>query len=108
LVLPFAGIGVLIVSIVLLSAGEMLLAPVSSSLAGALAPERLRGAYQAVLDCGYSAASMPAVSLGLFLVGRGDFGWLLASAPAIVLAGVACFLALPGKGADVRPVVEAT
>jgi hypothetical protein len=50
---------------------------------------------------------VPAVSLGLFLVGTGDFGWMLAAAPAIALAAVACFSALPGRGIDVRPVVEA-
>lgn len=107
LVLPFTGIAVVVVSIVLLTAGEVLLAPVSSALAGALAPGRLRASYQAVLDCGYSAASMPAVALGLFLVGRGDFGWLLGAAPFIALAAVACFSALPGKEPDVKPVVEA-
>jgi DHA1 family multidrug resistance protein-like MFS transporter len=107
LLLPFTGITVVVVSIVLLTGGEVLLAPVSSALAGALSPEHLRGAYQAVLDCGYGAASMPAVALGLFLVGRGDFGWLLGAAPLIAVAAVAFFSALPGKGTDVQPVVEA-
>jgi MFS family permease len=107
LVLPFAGIAVVVVSIVLLTAGEVLLAPVSSALAGALAPEQLRGSYQSVLDCGYGAAAMPAVALGLFLVGRGEFGWLLGAAPLVALAAVACFSALPGKGIEVQPVVEA-
>jgi MFS family permease len=106
LVLPFTGIAVVVVSIVLLTAGEVLLAPVSSALAGTLAPDRLRGAYQSVLDCGYGAASMPAVAIGLFLVGRGDFGWLLGAAPLIAVAAVACFSALPGKGTSVEPVVE--
>jgi predicted MFS family arabinose efflux permease len=107
LVLPFTSIGVLVVSIVLLTLGEMLLTPVSSALAGELAPERLRGSYQSFLDGGYGAASVPAVSLGLFLVGGGDFGWMLAAAPGIALAAVACFAGLPGKGTNVRPVVEA-
>jgi MFS family permease len=107
LLLPFTGIAVVVVSIVLLTAGEILLAPVSSALAGALAPGHLRGSYQAVLDCGYGAASMPAVALGLFLVGRGDFDWLLGTAPLIAVAAVACFSALPGKGTEVQPVVEA-
>jgi MFS family permease len=107
LLLPFTGIAVVVVSIVLLTGGEVLLSPVSSALAGALAPEHLRGAYQAVLDCGYGAASMPAVALGLFLVGRGDFGWLLGAAPVIAVGAVACFSALPGKGTEVQPVVEA-
>jgi MFS family permease len=107
LLLPFTGIAVIVVSIVLLTGGEVLLAPVSSALAGALSPEHLRGAYQSVLDCGYGAASMPAVALGLFLVGSGDFEWLLGAAPLIAAAAVACFSALPGKGTDVRPVVEA-
>jgi MFS family permease len=107
LLLPFAGIAIVVVSIVLLTAGEILEAPVSSALAGEFAPEHLRGSYQAVLDCGYGAASMPAVALGLFLVGRGDFGWLLAAAPLVAVAAVACFSALPGKGTNVQPVVEA-
>jgi MFS family permease len=107
LLLPFTGIAIVVVSIVLLTAGEILLAPVSSALAATLAPERLRGSYQSVLDCGYSAASMPAVSLGLFLVGRGDFEWLLGAAPLVALAATVCFSALPGKGTDVQPVVEA-
>lgn len=107
MLLPFAGIAIVVVSIVLLTAGEILEAPVSSALAGEFAPEHLRGAYQAVLDCGYGAASMPAVALGLFLVGRGDFGWMLGAAPLVALAAVACFSALPGKGTEVRPVVEA-
>ena len=107
LLLPLTGIGVIVVSIVLLTAGEILLAPVSSALAGALSPEHLRGAYQSVLDCGYGAASMPAVALGLFLVGSGDFEWLLGAAPLIAAAAVACFSALPGKRTGVRPVVEA-
>jgi hypothetical protein len=50
---------------------------------------------------------MPAVALGLFLVGRGDFEWLLAAAPLVALAATVCFSALPGKGTDVQPVVEA-
>jgi MFS family permease len=107
LLLPLTGIAVIVVSIVLLTAGEILMAPVSSAFAGTLAPEHLRGAYQSVLDCGYSAASMPAVALGLFLVGRGEFAWLLGAAPLIAVGAVACFLALPGKGTDVQPVVEA-
>ena len=107
LLLPFTGIAVVVVSIVLLTAGEILLAPVSSALAATLAPERLRGSYQSVLDCGYSAASMPAVALGLFLVGRGDFEWLLGAAPLVALAATVCFSVLPGKGTDVQPVVEA-
>jgi len=107
LLLPFTGIAIVVVSIVLLTAGEILLAPVSSALAATLAPERLRGSYQSILDCGYSAASMPAVALGLFLVGRGDFEWLLGAAPLVALAAAMCFSALPGKGTDVQPVVEA-
>jgi MFS family permease len=108
LVLPFDAIWVLVVSIVLLTLGEMLLTPVASALAGTLAPERLRGSYQSFLDCGYGAASVPAVSLGLVLVGSGHFGWMLAAAPAIAFAAVACFSALPAKEADALPVVEAT
>lgn len=106
LVLPFEGIGVLVVSIVLLTCGEVLLAPVSSALAGSLAPERLRGSYQSVLEWGYSAASVPAVSIGLYLVGQGNFEWMLACSPVIALAGIACFLSLPGKRTPVEPVVE--
>lgn len=106
LLLPFAGIAIVVVSIVLLTAGEILEAPVSSALAGEYAPEHLRGSYQAVLDCGYGAASMPAVALGLYLVGRGDFGWLLGAAPLVALAAVACFSLLPAKESDARPVVE--
>jgi MFS family permease len=108
LILPFTSIGVLVVSIVLLTLGEMLLTPVSTALAGELAPERLRASYQSFLDCGYGAASVPAVSLGLFLVGHGDFEWILAAAPGIALLAVACFAGLPRKGTEVRPVVEAT
>src|SRR5262245_18126983 len=108
LVLPFDALWVLVVSIVLLTLGEMLLTPVASALAGTLAPERLRGSYQSFLDCGYGAASVPAVSLGLVLVGSGHFGWMLAAAPAIAIAAVACFSALPAKEADALPVVEAT
>ena len=108
LVLPFDAIWVLVVSIVLLTLGEMLLTPVASALAGSLPPERLRGSYQSFLDSGYGAASVPAVSLGLVLVGSGHFGWMLAAAPVIAFAAVACFSALPAKEADALPVVEAT
>src|SRR5439155_7435366 len=58
---PFAGIGVLIAVTIAVSVGEMILSPVASALAATLAPARLRGSYQAVVDLGFALSYMPGV-----------------------------------------------
>jgi hypothetical protein len=47
LIWPFEGIAIVVGAILLLTLGEMLLAPISSALAVSLAPVHLRGSYEA-------------------------------------------------------------
>jgi MFS family permease len=96
LLVPFEAIGVLIVAVVVLTFGEMLIAPVSAAVAAEIAPERLRGSYQGVINLAWEGAWGPSALVGLWLVGRGQGELFLAL--ALPLGGLAAllFLALPG------------
>lgn len=47
LLLPFTSLAALVAAVVVLAAGEMLVAPVGAAVAAEIAPERLRGSYRA-------------------------------------------------------------
>lgn len=96
LVLPFTSITALVVAVVILAVGEMLIAPVGAAVAAELAPERLRGSYQGVINVAWEGAWGPAALLGLWLVGRGQGEvFLLLALPIGGLAAL-LFLMLPG------------
>ena len=96
LLLPFTSLGALIVAVVVLTAGEMLIAPVSSAVAAELAPERLRGSYQGVINLAWEGAWGPTALIGLWLVGRGQGEVLLALALPIGILAALVYLTLPG------------
>jgi len=90
----------LIAVTIAVSVGEMILSPVASALAATLAPPRLRGSYQAVVDLGFALSYMPGVVIGLWLVGAGHGTIMLALALPIGLLGVLCYLPLPRVPAE--------
>ena len=104
---PASPLPLLVVAILVLTAGEMLLSPVASALAATLAPPRLRGAYEGVVDLGFAVAWAPAVLVGLWLVGAGHGAVMRALALPIAIVGALCFLPLPRSAVpvdDVAPV----
>jgi hypothetical protein len=74
----------------------MLIAPVSSAVAAELAPERLRGSYQGVINLAWEGAWGPTALIGLWLVGRGQGEVILALALPIGILAALVYLALPG------------
>ena len=102
---PASPLTLLIAAIVLLTIGEMLLSPVASALAAALAPPRLRGSYEGVVDTAFAVSWAPGVLVGLWLVGdgRGEV-MLIAALPLAVLAALA-FLPLPRRPVPVEDVL---
>jgi MFS family permease len=107
LLLPFTSIGALVVAVVVLAAGEMLIAPVSSAVAAEIAPERLRGSYQGVINLAWEGAWGPAALIGLWLVGRGQGEIFLALALPIGGFAALLYLMLPGGRLQREPVVAA-
>jgi len=110
---PASPIVLLVVSILVLTAGEMILSPVASALAAALAPSHLRGSYEGVVDVAFAVFWSPGVLIGLWLIGRGHGEVMLVLALPLALAAALCFLPLPrrpqGGVEDVLPVpVEAS
>jgi MFS family permease len=98
ILLPFTSIGALLVAVIVLTAGEMLIAPVSSAVSAELAPERLRGSYQGVINLAWEGAWGPTALVGLWLVGRGDGEIFLALAlPVGIFAALLFFLLPAGK-----------
>jgi predicted MFS family arabinose efflux permease len=83
----------------------MLLSPVASALAAALAPPRLRGSYEGVVDTAFAVSWAPGVLVGLWLVGegRGEV-MLIAALPLAALAALA-FLPLPRRPVPVEDVL---
>jgi MFS family permease len=112
LLVPASPLAVLVVSIVVLTIGEMLLSPVASAVAGALAPPHLRGSYQGVIDVAFAAFFAPGVLSGLWLVGSGHGELMLVLALPLSIVAALCFLPLPRRPVeteDVLPVpAEAT
>ena len=98
ILLPFESIGALLVAVVVLTAGEMLIAPVASAVSAELAPERLRGSYQGVINLAWEGAWGPTALIGLWLVGRGEGEIFLALAlPVGIFAALLFFLLPPGS-----------
>jgi MFS family permease len=95
LLLPFSSIGALLVAVVVLTSGEMLIAPVSSAVSAELAPERLRGSYQGVINLAWEGAWGPTALIGLWLVGRGQGEILLALALPVGISAALLFFLLP-------------
>jgi MFS family permease len=96
LLVPLTGIGGLVVAGLVLTAGEMLVAPVASAVAADLAPERLRGSYQGVLNLAWEGAWGPAAFGGLWLVGHGHGELMLVLGLPLGAVGALAYLALPG------------
>src|SRR5688500_17895545 len=107
LLLPFTSIAALVVAVIVLAAGEMLIAPVSSAVAAEIAPERLRGSYQGVINLAWEGAWGPAALIGLWLVGRGQGEIFLALALPIGGFAALLYLMLPGGRLQREPVVAA-
>lgn len=82
-------------SVIVLSLGEMLLSPVASAVAAALAPPQLRGSYQGVVDIAFALFFAPGVLSGLWLVGADRGELMLVLALPLALFGALCFLPLP-------------
>jgi MFS family permease len=79
------GFGVILAGIVLFSLGEMLCVPTGNAMVAAHAPDSIRGMYMAVFQL------TGAIAYG---VGPGVVGALFALDSRLVLAAVACFVAL--------------
>jgi MFS family permease len=107
ILLPFTTIGALVVAVVVLAAGEMLIAPVSSAVAAEIAPERLRGSYQGVINLAWEGAWGPAALIGLWLVGRGQGEVFLALALPIGGFAALLYLMLPGGRLQREPAIAA-
>jgi predicted MFS family arabinose efflux permease len=104
---PLSGIAVLVAAIVILTVGEMLLSPVASALAAALAPARLRGSYEGVVDLAFAVSWAPGVLVGLWLVGIGRGELMLAAALPLAVLGALCFLPLPRRPVEIEDVLPA-
>ena len=87
---------VVALAVAILTFGEMLFEPVASALAADLAPERLRGTYQSVLNLSLEVAWGPASIVGLWLIGRGQGEIVLAAALPVAAVAAFLFLLLPG------------
>jgi len=96
---PTSVLPVLVVAVVAVTAGEMIVQPIASTVAAALAPPSLRGAYEAVVGVAFAASWAPAVFAGLWLVGTGHGEVMLAAALPLSLLGALCFRRLPSGGA---------
>jgi predicted MFS family arabinose efflux permease len=107
LLLPFTGVGALVVAVFVLAAGEMLIAPVSSAVAAEIAPTRLRGSYQGVINLAWEGAWGPAALVGLWLVGRGQGEVFLALALPIGGLAALLYLMLPGGRLQREPAIVA-
>jgi MFS family permease len=102
---PTSVLPVLVAAIVVLTVGEMILAPIASALAAALAPARLRGTYEGIVDLAFAVAWAPGTLVGFWLVGNGR-GWLmLALALPIAAVGAICFLPLPDRPVETDEVL---
>ena len=102
---PLTGIAALVGAIVVLTIGEMLLSPVASALAAALAPARLRGSYEGVVDLAFAVSWAPGVLVGLWLVGIGRGELMLAAALPLAVLGALCFRPLPRRPVEIEDVL---
>jgi MFS family permease len=93
--IPSGAVPVVALAVVVFSVGEMLSEPVMSTVAADLAPARLRGTYQSVVNLSLEVAWAPASIVGLWLIGRGQGEVLLAAALPVGAAAAIVFLTLP-------------
>ena len=96
---PTSTLPVLICAVVVVTVGEMLLQPIASTVAAALAPPHLRGSYEAVVGIAGAASWGPAVLAGLWLVGSGHGTVMLAAALPLSVLAALCFRRIPDVGA---------
>lgn len=82
-------------AVAFLTFGEMLFEPVASAFAAHVAPARLRGTYQSVLNLSLEVAWAPASIVGLWLIGRGQGEIALAAALPVAAVAAVLFLLLP-------------
>jgi predicted MFS family arabinose efflux permease len=94
ILLPFSPLPWLVVSVLVLVAGEMLVSPLESALAARIAPAHLRGSYQGVLDFAFAISFGPAAFAGIALAGSGHGEVFLAYALPLSIAAALCFVAL--------------
>jgi MFS family permease len=104
---PASPIALVIGAVVLLTIGEMLLSPVASALAAALAPARLRGSYEGVVDTAFAVSWAPGVLVGLWLVGDGRGEVMLAAALPLAVLAALCFRPLPRRPVPIEDVLPA-
>jgi predicted MFS family arabinose efflux permease len=102
---PASSLPFLAGAILVLTIGEMLLSPVASALAAALAPARLRGSYEGVVDTAFAVSWAPGVLVGLWLVGAGRGELMLIAALPLAVLGAFCFLPLPREPVDPEAVL---
>jgi hypothetical protein len=101
--LPSSGTAVIGLAVAILTFGEMLFEPVASAFAADLAPARLRGTYQSVLNLSLEVAWGPASIVGLWLIGRGQGEIALAAALPVAAGAALLFLLLPGGVLEESP-----
>jgi MFS family permease len=92
---PTSVLPVLIVAVVVVTAGEMILNPIASTVAAALAPPHLRGSYEAFVGVAFAVSWAPAVLSGLWLVGSGHGELMLILALPLSVLAALCFRRLP-------------
>jgi MFS family permease len=92
---PTSVLPVLVVSVVVVTLGEMILQPIAATVAAGLAPEQLRGSYEAVVGVAFAASWAPGVLAGLWLVGSGHGEVMLILALPISVLAALCFRTLP-------------
>jgi MFS family permease len=97
----------LVLVIVALTIGEMIHAPTSTTFAVDIAPERLRGSYQGVVNLSWSASSGLAMLIGLALIGHGHGEAMLAAALPLAIVAALAYAAIPSRR-DARPAAVAT
>lgn len=84
-----AGPAMLITSIVVLTIGEMIAMPISSSYVANLAPESMRGRYMGVLGFSWNTAIGVGPMIGLWVFARSpEMLWLLCGVTGLAAAGM--------------------
>ena len=92
---PSSVLPVLILAVVVVTLGEMILNPISSTVAAGLAPPHLRGSYEAFVGVAFAVSWAPAVLSGLWLVGSGHGELMLILALPLSILAALCFRRLP-------------
>jgi dipeptide/tripeptide permease len=92
---PTSVLPVLVVAVVVVTLGEMILNPISATVAAGLAPPHLRGSYEALVGVAFAVSWAPAVLSGLWLVGSGHGELMLILALPLSALAATCFRRLP-------------